>query len=481
MGETEITEFFMPDQLARLEAEVIPTLFARGFWEGELQFRHFGTGAAIPVLYNLFPVRDKVSDAVIAYATVTRDISDRKKYELTLEESRENAEKANSAKSVFLANMSHEIRSPLGAIMGFAELMGGADVSRDDLANYISVIDRNSRHVLRIVDDILDLSKVEAGKMLIEQIEFSLKDMLADFTSLMGLKARDRGIELMLNIPAAIPERIVSDPTRMRQILTNVVGNAIKFTERGRVIMNVRFKGGTLEFEVIDTGVGLTGTQAEKLFHAFQQADVSTTRRYGGTGLGLLLTRRIAETMGGEFYLAASEVGTGSTFVASLKVSVPFGTLMTHVAPSTRVVKPVRADGPRRPVDGMRILVIEDSPDNQVLFKIMLGNMGAAVAVASDGVEGVDVALAGEFDLVLCDVQMPRMDGYEVIAELGRRRYDVPIVALTAHAMKEERYRAIRAGFNDFLSKPVQREALLKTLMRYHRIDPAPSPEHLRG
>ena len=479
LRETAIADFFPPDQLPKVEGEVIPALLRDGFWEGELMFRNFETGASIPVLYNLFAVPGKGGDAAIAYATVTRDISDRKKFEASLEESTEGAEKANSAKSVFLANMSHEIRSPLGAIMGFADLMKGADVSRDDLANYIAIIDRNSRHVLRIVDDILDLSKVEAGKMLIEQIEFSLKDMLADFISLMGLKARDRGIDLELNIPHAIPEHIISDPTRMRQILTNVVGNAVKFTERGRVTVTVRFHDHTLEFEVVDTGVGLTTAQADTLFQAFQQADVSTTRRYGGTGLGLLLTRRIAEAMGGAFDLKSSEVGVGSTFVASLMILVPNGARTTQVPAREPLIASGAPECGHRPLASMQILVIEDSPDNQVLFKIMLNSLGAAVEIAHDGVEGVQMALNKKFDLVLCDVQMPRMDGYEVVAELSARAYPVPIVALTAHAMKEERDRAITAGFSDFLSKPVRRDALLATLMRHRPRDvsqPKPQP-----
>ncbi|RYZ82118.1 MAG: TonB-dependent receptor, partial [Proteobacteria bacterium] len=221
IGDSAITDFFQPGEISKIEQEVIPTLLANNFWEGELKFRHFQTGASIPVVYNLFPIFNKAKEK-IGYATVTRDISESKRFEASIEEAREIAEKANSAKSVFLANMSHEIRSPLGAIMGFSELMRGQDVSEKEIGEFVSVIERNSNHVLRIIDDILDLSKVEAGKMLIEHIVFSLPDLLADFSSLMALRARSKGIAFELKLATKIPECIITDPTRLRQILTNI-------------------------------------------------------------------------------------------------------------------------------------------------------------------------------------------------------------------------------------------------------------------
>ncbi len=474
-GERDITQanleqFFSPRDIPRIKDEVYPAAQSKGYWEGELSFRHFETGRPIPVLYNLFPIRDEKSGATIGYATVTRDISDRKLFELNLEESRDAAEKANSAKSVFLANMSHEIRSPLGAIMGFSELIKSSDITKDELSNFISIVDRNSNHVLRIIDDILDLSKVEAGKMLVEHIVFSLPDLLADFSSLMGLRARDKGIDFELRIPTKIPEKAISDPTRLRQILNNVVGNALKFTERGRVQMTVLFEDGKLRFVVTDTGIGLEKTQADKLFQAFQQADVSTTRKFGGTGLGLVLTRRIAELMGGEFYLEKSELGQGSTFVASVLIKLMPGTKMVDSAGLEFATTVAKAKEPAKPLNGLRILVIEDSPDNQALFEILLTKLGATIEIGKDGHEGVELSRTGTYDVVLCDVQMPRMDGYEVIAELKKRDFKVPVVALTAHAMKEERDRALKAGFTDFLSKPIHKEALIETLLRVTRV-----------
>ena len=466
-----IPEFFMPDQIARVETEVIPALMDQGAWQGELDFRNFNTGQAIPVYYDIFAVRDPVTNAGVGYATVTRDISERRIFEKQLEDSKDQAEKANSAKSAFLANMSHEIRSPLGAILGFADLIDDPNVGPAETANFASVIRRNSHHVLRIIDDILDLSKVEAGKMLVEHIEFSLPDLLADFASLMGLRARNKKIEFELILTTAVPERITSDPTRVRQILNNAVGNAIKFTDQGRVSLRVHYRAQRLRFEITDTGLGLSAAQSEKLFRAFEQADDSTTRKFGGTGLGLVLTRKLAELMGGSFDLARSVPGEGSTFVAEIGVKADDrGTLVqttgTMTAPASR---PTSTDP--RPLEKLQILVIDDSPDNRDLFELMLKRLGAVVEVGRDGVEGVDLAQARSFDAILCDVQMPRMDGYETLHNLRRRGLKVPIIALTAHAMKEERDRALAAGFTDFLSKPVDKAALVRVL-RTHASTP---------
>ena len=301
--------------------------------------------------------------------------------------------------------------------------------------------------------------------MLVEKIEFSVADLLADFASLMGFRAREKGIEFRLRMTSALPEVIISDPTRLRQILNNVVGNAIKFTERGRVTMDVELREELLAFSVTDTGLGITTAQAAQLFRPFHQADPSTTRRFGGTGLGLMLTRRLTELMGGAFTLERSEPGRGSCFRATIKIRLPetYGTV--GVRELKRLAKRRPPGGqPAGDLNGLRCLVIEDSPDNQVLIKLLLTKLGANVLIAGDGVDGVAAAEAAEFDVILCDVQMPRMDGYAVLAYLRERHYRVPIVALTAHAMKEERDRALTAGFDAYLTKPIQRDLLVKTL-----------------
>lgn len=385
------------------------------------------------------------------------------------DEARQAAENANRTKSEFLANMSHEIRTPLAAMMGFTDLIALPETPNSDRQSYLAVVRRNSKQLLRIIDDILDLSKVESGKMTFENIHFSLPELLDEAASLLRLRAEANGTRLQVHTPQNLPTWIRSDPTRLRQILLNVVGNAIKFTQEGCIDVYVGWEAsGRLTFEVHDTGCGISPDQSQVLFRAFAQADSSTTRNFGGTGLGLVLTRRLCEAMGGEFFLQHSEVGKGSVFVARVQVEAtdekpqPFA---TH-----------SRDGNTRPLDGMRILLVEDSPDNRELIRIGLTRAGAAVEVACDGVEGVEKASAEPFQIILLDIQMPRMDGMQAVHLLRRRGLEIPIIALTAHAMKEEEERCLAAGFSHFLAKPVPHETLVNLLESLRARTPGGAP-----
>ncbi|RYZ88458.1 MAG: response regulator, partial [Proteobacteria bacterium] len=250
-------------------------------------------------------------------------------------------------------------------------------------------------------------------------------------------------------------------------ILYNVVGNAIKFTDRGRVLVSVSYKNGTLEFKVKDTGIGLTEDEAGKLFQAFQQADVSTTRKYGGTGLGLALTRKLCEALGGQFNLLSSHAGIGSTFSASIGIVLPEDAVLILNRDLDFVDKSqTTLPSKQRSLQGIKVLVVDDSPDNQLLFSRILSKSGATTSSASDGLEGVEKALSGNFDAVLMDIQMPGMDGHEATFLLRSKGFLKPIIALTAHAMIEERQRALDSGFTDFLSKPLRQEDLLDLLSR---------------
>lgn len=386
---------------------------------------------------------------------------------------REAADNANSAKSAFLANMSHEIRSPLGAIMGFVGLLKDEQISLDETQEYLGVIERNSHQLLRIIDDILDLSKVEAGKMLIEQIDFSLLEVLADFSSLMGFRARENGIDFSLRAETALPDPVNSDPTRVRQILTNIVGNAIKFTKKGLVELIVSYESNKLRFVVRDSGVGISIEESGRLFQAFGQADVSTTRKFGGTGLGLVLTKRLSQALGGDFWLESSEVGVGSVFIAEIQIDTPAESRFIQSSRfkfSTQPVASRQLDNSL--LNGKSILVVEDSPDNQMLLRVLLTRYGAKVEIAEDGLLGVEKAMTGNFDVILMDVQMPRMDGYEAVTFLRSKNYTKPIVALTAHAMIEERDKCLSVGYSDFLSKPIDRSKLLDLLKLILDINP---------
>lgn len=399
------------------------------------------------------------------FAGTVLDVTDKILAEEALRDAKERAEAASAAKTAFLANMSHEIRTPLGAIMGFVSLLKDEELGRQDASEYITVVERNATQLLRIIDDILDLSKVEAGKIVIETIDFSLLEILADFSSLMGFKARANGIDFKVVAETKIPDPVSSDPTRIRQILNNAVGNAIKFTKKGRVELSVRYEEDFLVFKVTDTGRGISPAQAKDLFQPFAQADVSTTRKYGGTGLGLVLTRRLCEALGGNFWLEESELGKGSVFVARIQVNIPKSSKMiagtefrytTELSLQKAAIRPV--------INGMQILVVEDSPDNQLLLRKLLTRFGANVTIAVDGVEGIEKAMERDFDVVLMDVQMPRMDGYEAVAELRKKGYSKPVIALTAHAMQEEREACLAAGYSEFLSKPINPHALLDLL-----------------
>lgn len=401
-----------------------------------------------------------IQDSAVKYAKLEKNLQANMS---EVEADKIEAERANEAKSAFLANMSHEIRTPLGAIMGFVELLHDTELSQKEISNYLSIIDRNGIHLLRIIDDILDLAKVESGKMIIEKFEFSLPEFLAEFSLFVGFKVREKGISFEYIAETLIPEFVISDPTRLRQILTNMVSNAIKFTEKGRIELSVLFNDNFLRFRVKDTGKGISPEQRSKLFQVFSQADSSTTRKFGGTGLGLVLTRNISQALGGDFDLSESEIGKGSTFEASIQVALPVG---TKLVPFRKVgISPtLSTDSNQIVLEGFKVLVVEDSPDNQNLINLILTKTGAKVTLANDGLEGVKSALAHHYDVILMDIQMPNMDGHEATRALRANGYTGPIVALTAHAMREERERAVQSGFSYFLTKPVNRKELIDLL-----------------
>ncbi len=390
------------------------------------------------------------------------NITNRKLADQEILLSKEAAERASKAKTLFLANMSHEIRTPLGAITGFAGLLRDPTLSKERFEEYLSVINRNSEQLLHIVDDILDISKVEAGKLEIENFDFSISEVLSDFASLMEFKASAKNIKFRSRVEGSLPTRIHSDAARIRQILSNVVGNAIKFTDIGKVDLITRFENDELIFKVIDTGVGISREQATSLFQPFHQADPSTTRRFGGTGLGLVLTRRLCEAMEGNFNLEHSELGVGSTFVARIKVEVMEAEINHDV---TKSLTPVHSR--KSLLSGLRLLVVDDSDDTRLLIGSMLESLGAKVFSSANGLEGYRTAMSKNCDLIFMDIQMPIMDGYEATRKLRENGYDRPIVAVTAHAMQEERVHALSQGFTDFMTKPVHERDFLETISRY--------------
>lgn len=379
------------------------------------------------------------------------------------------AEEANRAKSAFLANISHELRTPLGAMLGFAELALDSDKLPPEQSGYLNMISKNGRQLMQIVDEVLDLSKAESDLTQIEKTAFSLTRLISEISSLLRVKADEKRLSLFVHSSPEVPSGIYSDPLRLRQILLNIVGNAIKFTDKGEVKLTVSFfpladnpNQGDLLFRIQDTGIGLSTAQAAKIFEPFVQADNSTKRRFGGTGLGLFLSRKLARLMGGEVSLAQSSPGQGSEFHLRLPVTV------TKAEPASResiTVKPLSGHfGPES-----RVLVVDDSEDNRILLQSMLNRSGLSVDVAQDGMQALRKALDRTYDLILMDIQMPEMDGFEALRQLRERGYQKPIVALTAHAMKGDREKGIQCGFDDYIYKPFDSAALRNCISQFIR------------
>ena len=394
--------------------------------------------------------------------------------ETALREARDIAESAARAKSEFLANMSHEIRTPMTAILGYAELLRteGESLSRTERQEALHAICRNGEHLLTIINDILDFSKIEAGKMTVEKIPVSLKVIVDDVVAMMKERAAAKEITLTAKLPATVPASVLSDPARLRQILINLVGNAIKFTETGGVHIDVSFEPtsssrGQLAIAVHDTGIGIAPDRLEQLFEAFVQSDSSTTRRFGGTGLGLSISQRLAELLGGHIDVT-SDLGTGSTFTLHLPVEVAENTPASSECGATPAAKSsASAHGADpAPLESRRILLAEDGIDNQRLISLLLKKAGADVDVVENGQEAVEAAtraLAGDepFDVILMDMQMPVMDGYSATRQLRDQGYSRPILALTANAMEGERDKCLEAGCDDYATKPIQREKFI--------------------
>lgn len=410
--------------------------------------------------------RDRIADQSVQLIRQSEELA----------RAKDEAEAAARAKSEFLANMSHELRTPLTAILGYADLLyDEGDLSRAPMNRLetIDVIRSNGRHLQELIDDILDLSKIEAGRMTLEKLQVSPIKLTEDVLRLMQLRAGEKSLTLRSEIHYPLPDKIATDALRVRQVLVNLVGNAIKFTELGGVTVTVGYDqlAGTLRFSVADTGIGMEPEQVERLFAPFSQADTSMSRRFGGTGLGLSISRRLAHMLGGDIRVE-SRAGVGSTFVLMIAAELyPDTVLLTgestpppaseRTAISHAVAKPtVNLSG--------RILLAEDVPANQKLISFLLQKNGAEVEVVENGRQAVERATLAlqqgkPFDLILMDIQMPEMDGYAATATLRESGYLGRIVALTAHATQADRQRCLDSGFDGFAVKPIQREQLIAT------------------
>jgi len=381
------------------------------------------------------------------------------------------ATEASRAKSAFLANISHEIRTPLGAMLGFAELVLDQHNLQPQQADFIGKIVTNGQQLLRIVNEVLDLSKAESDHIQVEKVQFSLPYLIDEVVSLLSNQAAEKGLSFSVKVSSNLPPIVFTDPLRLRQILINIIGNAIKFTQAGGIEVLVDFREsppsdstGVLSFIISDTGIGITPEQAQRLFEPFVQADESMTRKFGGTGLGLFLSRKLAKLMGGDVSLESSHTGQGSQFRVFINVDVNPRVLSeseTMVPFSGKGESALAKKGRRR------ILVVDDSEDNQTLVKAFLAKIDVQVDTAGSGKDGVEMILEDPYDLVLMDIQMPEMDGFEAVRKLRQNQYHGTIVALTAHGMKGDRERCLDGGFDDYLCKPVTRKSLQDCIGKY--------------
>ncbi|HCD33045.1 MAG TPA: hypothetical protein DER01_11605 [Phycisphaerales bacterium] len=387
------------------------------------------------------------------------------------------AQQGNRIKSEFLANMSHEIRTPMTAILGFTDLVID-ETDNPSSQEKLKVIQRNGRYLLEIINDILDISKIEANRLNIEQLHVDPLGLIQDIMQLHEQRCEERGLKLQLVFDTSLPKSILTDPTRFKQVVNNLLSNAIKFTETGTITIKIGMiqmqEQWQMRVQVIDTGIGMENRQLTKVFDAFSQADASTTRKYGGTGLGLTISRKLTQLLGGDL-VAESTIDQGSRFTMTVNPGPLTGNFITaseHHIPGQNVKKTVSPDQEKvmLPLSDLSILFVEDGLDNQTLIKHLLTKAGADVSLADNGQIALDTLTgddAPKFDVILMDMQMPVLDGYGATAKLRELGFDLPIIAVTANAMSHDREKCVQAGCTDFQPKPINREKLIQTILKH--------------
>ena len=465
-----------PEERARHLAALKTAGFATGYvgeWRHQLK-----NGRIIDVDVTRHPL--ELNGRTVALA-VLQDVTERKQVAAALQKAKEAAEEANRAKGEFLANMSHEIRTPMNGVLGMTDLLLDTELNPEQL-EYAGLVKTSAESLLTILNDILDFSKIEAGRLELESIEFDLRESLAAAFKPLALRARQKGLELTCDIRPEVPEHLIGDPGRLRQIIVNLVGNAVKFTERGEVGLRVSVDsnaqdGLQLHFVVQDTGIGIAAEKQKAIFEAFSQADGSIARRFGGTGLGLTICSRMVGVMGGKIWVE-SALGQGSAFHFTANLGMGKDVIKTPLLnapgrqhePEGGVVRSPIQKGGR-----LRLLLAEDNVINQRVVKGIREKKGHRVTIAGNGREALAALAKENFDVVLMDVQMPEMDGFEATAAIRAREREtgshLPIIAMTAYAMLGDQERCLKAGMDGYISKPLNFQELKDQLQRFSGAD----------
>lgn len=433
------------------------------------KYTGYSTGAVDYLLKPLVPheVRSKVR-VFVELDQKSKALSAKLK---EVERLKEIAESGSRSKGLFLANMSHEIRTPLGSIIGYADLLALSDAEvSDEMKLCVSGIQRNGRILQALIDDILDLSKIEADSMQVDLQYISLGEVIRDIKAVHQHRAAEKGLEFSVVPVSALPTALKTDPVLVRQVLNNLIGNAVKFTSQGGVSVEIEYQtSGILLFRIKDTGYGLSPEEKSQLFQAFIQGDSSTKRRFGGTGLGLAISKKLAKLLGGDIFLESSERGRGSVFGARFFVGEVHDDDLIQpldIMHSTQDLD-LSLESFSEALKELTILVVDDVEDNRIFVRRFLEIAGAVVKTASSGRMAVEMVLASDFDIVIMDIQMPEIDGIEAVRMIREAGKTMPVIALSAHAMKDEMENCITSGFSSYMSKPIRRKELIDKIKAY--------------